>query len=394
MIENKTYSAADFERYHNGSMPAYEMHALEKAALEDPFLADALDGYAYSSSISGDISQLRSRLNEKRETKNESLFFAFKKNGWLRIAALLAIIAGGSYIYYQINYKNKDKAVNNFALHRSQDSSRQKHNLAIRADTNANNITFENAASSKPAQKKKIIVPRIKSVRKSKTFFADTSSEPSQTVASINMLQDKFHARSLANETLKNENENKVLKKHLFKGTVTDDEGSPLPFATITEKGTRNATTADASGNFTLQTNDSVTNAVVTATGYEQKQTVLANDKPTVIAVDRNASELSTVVVTAYGLRKNKLKKSKVNDRDNFNKYLKENITPLYDSNNVRLAGKVSLSFTLDKERKPENIKVIQSSCNACEHAAINLLKNGPQWHKEKNALRNVVIRF
>ncbi|MEO6813820.1 MAG: carboxypeptidase-like regulatory domain-containing protein, partial [Ginsengibacter sp.] len=36
-------------------------------------------------------------------------------------------------------------------------------------------------------------------------------------------------------------------------GTVKDDRGEPVPFATITETGTRNATTADANGNFIIK---------------------------------------------------------------------------------------------------------------------------------------------
>ena len=42
---HKIYSAADIERYYNGLMSASERHALEKAALEDPFLSDAFEGY-------------------------------------------------------------------------------------------------------------------------------------------------------------------------------------------------------------------------------------------------------------------------------------------------------------------------------------------------------------
>jgi len=33
------------------------MHALEKAALDDPFLADALEGYLYTTTASDDITQ-------------------------------------------------------------------------------------------------------------------------------------------------------------------------------------------------------------------------------------------------------------------------------------------------------------------------------------------------
>ena len=39
-----TYSATDIQKYLKGELSAREMHELEKAALEDPFLADALEG--------------------------------------------------------------------------------------------------------------------------------------------------------------------------------------------------------------------------------------------------------------------------------------------------------------------------------------------------------------
>jgi hypothetical protein len=51
---NTTYSAADIEKYLKGELSPREMHDLENAALEDPFLADALDGMSSPSvSVAG-----------------------------------------------------------------------------------------------------------------------------------------------------------------------------------------------------------------------------------------------------------------------------------------------------------------------------------------------------
>jgi len=61
------YNASDFARYHSGTMPPDEMHALEKAALEDPFLADALDGYAFSKKPEKELDEIRMRLDKKRK---------------------------------------------------------------------------------------------------------------------------------------------------------------------------------------------------------------------------------------------------------------------------------------------------------------------------------------
>ena len=39
--KNNGFTAGDIERYHSGKMSPEERHALEKAALDDPFLAGA-----------------------------------------------------------------------------------------------------------------------------------------------------------------------------------------------------------------------------------------------------------------------------------------------------------------------------------------------------------------
>ena len=51
------------------------------------------------------------------------------------------------------------------------------------------------------------------------------------------------------------------------KGTVKNEKGEPVPFATVTEAGTKNATTADEGGNFSIsiKPNGKLT---ISATGF------------------------------------------------------------------------------------------------------------------------------
>src|SRR5580765_2403822 len=49
----KQYNAEDIRRYVRDEMSPAEMHAIEKAALEDPFLADAIEGFSSSVSEHG-----------------------------------------------------------------------------------------------------------------------------------------------------------------------------------------------------------------------------------------------------------------------------------------------------------------------------------------------------
>ena len=55
------FTAADIERYHSGKMTDKERNAIEKAALEDPFLSDALEGYLLTSTTAADLESLKKR---------------------------------------------------------------------------------------------------------------------------------------------------------------------------------------------------------------------------------------------------------------------------------------------------------------------------------------------
>ena len=93
--KNKEYTAADIERYHAGSMPAEQMHALEKAAMEDPFLADALEGYQFTKTPAADVQKIRERLNGNEKAKVLTLF---QRIHWLRVAAAVLLLAGGTWL--------------------------------------------------------------------------------------------------------------------------------------------------------------------------------------------------------------------------------------------------------------------------------------------------------
>src|SRR5690242_14877526 len=104
--KNSGFTATDIDRYHSGKMSAAERHALEKAALDDPFLADALEGYALTSTPSADLATIQSRLDE-RTTRNRVVPF-YRRYKWLSAAAILLIIAGAGWLVYSISGKQNE----------------------------------------------------------------------------------------------------------------------------------------------------------------------------------------------------------------------------------------------------------------------------------------------
>ena len=96
----KPYTAADIQRYLNRQMTMPERHAIEKAALEDPFLAEAIEGYMQHNApaLSSDIENLRKRLREKNATKIIPL--RNRKIWWSAAAAVLIILGTGISWYW------------------------------------------------------------------------------------------------------------------------------------------------------------------------------------------------------------------------------------------------------------------------------------------------------
>jgi hypothetical protein len=104
----KIFTVADIEKYHKGQLSPKEMHELEKAALDDPFLADALEGYATPGiNISEDIIELRRRLSENTErTKVIPIHTAGRSQfPWLRAAIAIILVAGAGLLAYEFLYK-------------------------------------------------------------------------------------------------------------------------------------------------------------------------------------------------------------------------------------------------------------------------------------------------
>jgi TonB family protein len=108
------YSVEDIEKYLQGRMNAKDMHELERAALQDPFLADAIEGYRHA-----DFGQTYQHLDDIAlaitGAKQPAKIVAIpeKANYWWRVAIAigLIVIAGGAVWYSQQGGQAENKAL-------------------------------------------------------------------------------------------------------------------------------------------------------------------------------------------------------------------------------------------------------------------------------------------
>ena len=89
-------------------------------------------------------------------------------------------------------------------------------------------------------------------------------------------------------------------------GTITSENGEPLPGASIVEKGTTHGVTADFDGNYTLEVSGPNAILVVSYIGFKTKE-VPVNGKQTVnIVLQEDLAQLEEVIVVGYGTQRDR----------------------------------------------------------------------------------------
>ena len=107
---NSIYTAQDIAQYHAGKLTPLQMHAMEKAALDDEFLAEAIEGYG--SIKQEDWKDQLAALKDKFEnTTQQAKIIALpgrSNNNWKKLAAAVLLIGTTATIsYLLLNKKEK-----------------------------------------------------------------------------------------------------------------------------------------------------------------------------------------------------------------------------------------------------------------------------------------------
>ncbi len=81
-------------------------------------------------------------------------------------------------------------------------------------------------------------------------------------------------------------------------GKVTDDLGAPVAGATVLVKGTRNGTSTDVNGSFSLNVNASAKTLTISAIGYEVLEVSIGSETSFSISLKSSGKEIGEVIVT------------------------------------------------------------------------------------------------
>jgi len=287
------YSFEDIQRYLQGKMPAAEMHAIEKAALQDPFLADAIEGFTKA-----DFSISRQHLNEINAglfaKKKESKLVAFNKRAqWLNVAAIVIVLAGigvvASY-FLKTPSLNRQPAIAKVKKDETNKAEQQKPE-------------FEKLEASPPFTDTVLYVAQNKAAKKvhpsaAKKKAAENIADDKAVVKEDNSGRLNAEAASLA--AVPPQDEKTMIARSFdiadtqaqlqgrlsgvsvlpslpstFSGKVVDENDKPIAGVTIESADKKAATLTDVNGYFNLQKTDSLLNVTASTIGYDNRALTL-----------------------------------------------------------------------------------------------------------------------
>ncbi|OJY91444.1 MAG: hypothetical protein BGP14_15860 [Sphingobacteriales bacterium 44-15] len=89
-------------------------------------------------------------------------------------------------------------------------------------------------------------------------------------------------------------------------GKVTDKNGAPVPNVSVVEKNTNNGTVTKNDGTFSLSVADANATIIFSIVGYKTQEIAVSGRNRLNIVMEPEAQDLSTVVVTAMGIKREK----------------------------------------------------------------------------------------
>lgn len=348
--------------YLQGLRKGKEAHRLEKEAMQDPFLADAMEGYdGTKENPIHRIEALRKQVSARSAPKNQH-----RAIGW-SIAACLLLGVGVSTFFLS-----------------------QKESLPEGEDTR---IAREQSPLAAPVAETITPQPAIEATQQREV--AENKKEAPQLVAAQPMAEEIRIVEE--NRVVKDSSLRKATTASLLAdsrkvhGKVIDQHGEPIIGASVVVKGTNRGTISDVDGRFALDL-DAEKELVVNYIGYESITLPADTTKNLLIAMNDDRQTLDEVVVVGYGSQKRQsmtgaVAALKIPGKPQptigwkaFRKYLKENLSRPTDAECARVKGKVVLTFGVSKEGRPEDITVKESLCPSADVEAILLIEGGPDW--------------
>ncbi|MFC2098515.1 energy transducer TonB [Bacteroidota bacterium] len=350
MSKNKKYENIDPEdlmRYSANGLSDEERHALERESQKDPFMEEALEGYSSLSAdqVREDLSRLQSRLNRRISGRATMV--------WVRIAATVAIILTIGTLYFTVfsdRLGKMDRTV---------------------AETESTESTME------------VDVPddlkTMDEIGKEETDVVEKSDEGrGEEVAAPPIIESQpgDQEETLAEDiTGDSEPEPIVAEETLI---VEDDSQIKDSFFIVEMEELEDLADEDVSAELVEEPRARQTIAQPTAIVELAEDRAAGLEASKSMAKKESRSPTGAVASSVYEVP-DSIPAMPLGGLENFNRYIEENAH--FPEELILSADEVViLTFEINPEGRPENIKIEESSGEAFSLEAVRLLERGPTW--------------
>ncbi len=448
--KNIIYTAKDIEQYLAGNLSPLQMHAMEKAALDDSFLAEAMEGYeaVQNKEWNNHLVALRQEIANKG-TVAKVIPLHKSKNNWWKAAAAVIIIGGGATFTILFN-NNKKEDTDKIEI--AQAKTTPGDSVIVPANTPSASVTKTLIPSaSATIEEKKTLPGSIAKLDESKTeekYIADpngpqlkpvtpvaatitpennnavtaappVNNNPSAAGNNADLARDmnaektksaakqNDDADALSRQKSQAPAKKEAVLNNFFTAQVVSADNSPLPFTNISIKKENFGTYADAKGMVRLVSTDSILQVEVKSVGYQAKTFALRSNQAQtkiILQEDEIAVKDKTVIGNAEmaGNRRSRratlLKDSVVNVEpadgwENYNTYVANNLDIPESKLQGNVHGEVELTFDVKSNGTISNIRINKSLGAEYDEAAKRLLQEGPQWKVKKGRKTSASIK-
>lgn len=429
------YGPEDIRRYLNGDMNAQEMHDMEKAALKDPLLADAIDGFRNT-----DPAVTDKHLNE---IKAAILGSSFKENlvipineiprnrwwRWAVAACTLGIVASATWWFTQKQEEGTHAPVAHIPAPATEITTTPVTEKDV-SKTAAPVIQPETPLKNKlqavtaPARNPSADVKKPAGITEKATAADHTAASPvaetktapaafNNDAAQSAIAYQEASAPAIALERPVFSPRSSLLDRPLrfVSGKITDEAGNPIPDATVSaSRDVRILSKKD--GSFTLPATDSTLKVSVSYVGYENIMATLTPGKVNHVKLAKNEPALNEVVVVGYGRQKKKPMTKAIADYRKFQKqseadwkneilYPEEGWAHFYQElgadlgvDKSKATKTLQIKFTVDENGDPVDFEIVQSPDEVLAKKAIEFIKKA-KWKNfklDKNAIVKIEI--
>lgn len=400
----------DIDKYLAGKLTSAEMHALEKKALSDPFLADALEGGAQldASDFSNDVTDLNSKL-----TKHKSQTWTWP----LRIAATVAFLAVSMFVIWVALKQDTPETLANQPDLLKEDSLPKTapptqtpalESNKISAVPSPSESTPESApATPRASRSKKSSLPKtvenqIKDEKLTHVADAGAALKDSASVPVIerNDTRTFTHTEPVKKEEIQlpTASEIKIAEGYIesidarptiVTGRVLSaEDGTPLPDVSVALKGTSVMTKTDANGRYSITANSREKTLVYSSVGLESTEVKIDGIDSTYLPVKIEMTEEAQeeAAVETSGMRDfgptnvYTIPAHPETGNRAFKQYLERSHKYPKEARDMKVEGTVIVEFKVDATGALSEFRIVRGIGNGCDEEVIRLILQGVKW--------------